>query len=193
MDSKGWDERYAASDLVWSAGPNQFLPPLVEGLAVGSALDLACGEGRNAIWLAQQGWEVTGVDFSAVGIEKARQLAGDPLVNWVVGDATKFDTDERFDLVMIFYLHLDRDSFKSAVTTSVSAVAEGGTLFGVGHAVRNATEGFGGPPYPEILWSADQIAPMLDGLSIVELGERTRTVEGTAIEAIDLVVHAVRP
>ncbi|MDA2980075.1 MAG: methyltransferase domain-containing protein [Actinomycetota bacterium] len=192
MDSAAWDDRYAASELVWSAGPNQFLPPLVDVLAVGSALDLACGEGRNAIWLAQQGWDVTGVDFSAVGIEKARQLAGDSTVNWIVGDATRFDADEGFDLVMIFYLHLDHESFESAVVAAVKAVAEGGTLFGVGHAVRNATEGVGGPPYPEILWSIDEIGPMLHGLEIVELGERMRPVEGSDNEAIDLVFHAER-
>ena len=62
MDSTTWDERYAASEMVWSATPNQFLPPEVTDLAPGTALDLACGEGRNAIWLAEQGWTVTGVD-----------------------------------------------------------------------------------------------------------------------------------
>lgn len=191
MDSAGWDDRYAASDLVWSAGPNQFLPPLVDGLTVGIALDLACGEGRNSIWLAQQGWDVTGVDFSPVGIDKARQLAGDTHVRWVVGDATTFDAGRRFDLVVIFYLHLDHETFEAAVAAAVKAVAEGGTLFGVGHAVRNLTEGVGGPPYREVLWSADEIAPMLDGLKIVELGERKRTVEGSHLDAIDVVFHAV--
>jgi SAM-dependent methyltransferase len=192
MDSTGWDDRYAASELVWSAGPHEFLPPLVEGLGVGTALDLACGEGRNAIWLGQQGWDVTGVDFSPVGIAKAKQLAGKTHVNWVVGDATTFDSGQKFDLVVIFYLHLDHASFTSAVAAAVKAMAEGGTLFGVGHAVRNVTEGVGGPPYPEILWSADEIGPMLHGLEIVELGERMRPVEGSDIEAIDLLFHAER-
>ncbi len=192
MDSTGWDDRYEASELVWSAGPNQFLPPLVEDLAVGSALDLACGEGRNAIWLAQQGWNVTGVDFSPVGIAKAGQLAGDTHVDWVVGDATTFDAGQKFDLVIIFYLHLDHESFESAVAAAVDAVAEGGTLFGVGHAVRNLDDGVGGPPDPEILWSIDQIAPMLDSLEVIELGERMRMVDGSDVDAIDMVFHAVR-
>ncbi len=71
MDATGWDERYRSKELIWNAGPNQFLPGLVDGLAAGRALDVATGEGRNAVWLAQQGWEVTGVDF-----ERGRRREG---------------------------------------------------------------------------------------------------------------------
>lgn len=67
-----WDERYGTAELIWKADPNRFLVEELEGLAPGRALDIACGEGRNAIWLASMGWEVTGVDFSAVGLAKAR-------------------------------------------------------------------------------------------------------------------------
>ncbi|MEX1287114.1 MAG: class I SAM-dependent methyltransferase, partial [Acidimicrobiia bacterium] len=76
MDAEQWDARYADKELIWSAEPNQFLPPAVEGMRPGRALDLACGEGRNAIWLARHGWYVLGVDFSSVAIRKAKQLAG---------------------------------------------------------------------------------------------------------------------
>ena len=75
MDATGWDERYAASDLVWSAGPNRTVADEVGGLTAGTALDLGAGEGRNALWLAEQGWAVTAVDFSAVGLDKARAIA----------------------------------------------------------------------------------------------------------------------
>lgn len=74
-DSAGWDRRYAGSELVWTSEANRFLAAEAEGLAVGRALDLACGEGRNAVWLAQRGWQVTGVDFSQVGLDKAARLA----------------------------------------------------------------------------------------------------------------------
>lgn len=74
-DAAAWDERYASAELVWGAEPNRFLPPEVAGLRPGRGVDLACGEGRNAIWLARQGWTMTGVDFSEVGISKARRLA----------------------------------------------------------------------------------------------------------------------
>ena len=75
VDRNAWDERYAGDELVWSAQPNRFLVAEVETLPPGRALDLACGEGRNAVWLAERGWDVTGVDFSNVGLDKARRLA----------------------------------------------------------------------------------------------------------------------
>ena len=75
MDSAGWDERYAGDELVWKAEPNRFLVAETTGLTPGRALDLACGEGRNAAWLASRGWDTTGVDFSSVGLTKAARLA----------------------------------------------------------------------------------------------------------------------
>ncbi len=75
MDAAGWNERYAGTDLVWSAGPNAFVEQICSSLTPGTALDLAAGEGRNALWLAELGWEVTAVDFSSVGLEKARRAA----------------------------------------------------------------------------------------------------------------------
>ncbi len=91
MDPTAWNARYAGSELVWSAEPNRFLPQEAAGLTVGRAIDLACGEGRNAIWLARQGWEVVGVDFADAGIDKARRLASDAgvAVEWVVADVTR--------------------------------------------------------------------------------------------------------
>ncbi len=182
-----WDDRYRASDLVWSAGPNIFLPPITEELSAGTALDVACGEGRNAIWLARQGWSVTAVDFSRAGIDKARQLAGDASVDWIVADATSFQPDKTFDLVVIFYLHLPIPELTSAFRRAVDSVAVGGTFFAVGHALSNLTGGYGGPPYPEILWSKDRISSLVDGLDIRELGERERYVKDADATAIDFV------
>lgn len=191
MDAVEWDARYAAADLVWSAEPNRFLPPAVEGIAPGRALDLACGEGRNAIWLARAGWEVVGVDFSPVAIEKARRLAGDTPVDFRVADVTTFDAGT-FDLVLLFYVHLPPAESAAMWSRAVASVAPGGRLFAVGHAVRNLTDGHGGPQYPEILWDADAISPALAQLDVVEFGERTRPVDGAERPAIDLVVSAVR-
>jgi SAM-dependent methyltransferase len=190
MDSTAWDERYAASDLVWSAGPNAFLPPLVESMAPGSALDIACGEGRNAIWLARQGWDVTGVDFSAAGIAKAEQLSQDTDVNWVVADVVSYEPNSTFDLVIVFYLHLVPGEFAEVFTHAVDALVPGGTLFGVGHALRNLEDGYGGPSAPEILWSDDLFAPMTRNLDVIELGERTRFVPDADATAIDFVIRA---
>lgn len=193
MDSHGWDTRYQEKDLVWSAEPNRFLPPIVEGLDVGSALDLACGEGRNAIWLARQGWSVTGVDFSAVGIEKAKASGGDTVVDWVVADVTSFVPDRAFDLVMIVYVHLEVDDMKRLFQRAVDALAPGGTLIGVGHALRNLAEGVGGPPYPDILWTEDRIAPLVEGLNVIQLTEVLRPVEDSGVNAIDLLLQATTP
>ncbi len=188
-----WDERYAASDLVWSAEPNLFLPPLVEGVEPGTALDIACGEGRNAIWLARRGWEVTAVDFSAVGIDKARRLGRDVDVDWVVADVTEYDPDRHFDLVLVFYLHLPEAQMAEVFDRAVAAIRPGGTFFGVGHALRNLTDGYGGPPAPDLLWSVDRIAALVEGLEVLELGERDRFVASADATAIDLAVHAVKP
>jgi SAM-dependent methyltransferase len=193
MDSTGWDNRYAATELVWGAGPNAFLPPLVEGLPVGSALDIACGEGRNSVWLAERGWDVTGIDFSPVAIEKAWLLAQDLPVTYEVADVESYEPRQAFDLVILFYVHLMEADARSMFDMAASAVAPGGSLFGVGHALRNATDGVGGPPYPQILWTEELIAPSLGGFEVTELSERLRPVDGSAVNAIDLVVHAHRP
>ncbi|GMR02889.1 MAG: hypothetical protein BMS9Abin20_1242 [Acidimicrobiia bacterium] len=188
-----WDDRYEGADLVWSAEPNLFLPPLVEGVTPATALDVACGEGRNAIWLARQGWTVTGVDFSPVGIDKAHRLAGETQVEWVVADVTTYEPGKTFDLVVIVYLHLPMPQLAAAFERAVGAVAPGGTFFGVGHALSNLTDGYGGPPYPEILWSTDRITPFVDGLDIIELGERERHVEEADATAIDFVAWGTKP
>ncbi len=193
MDSSMWDERYEASELVWSATPNIFLPPLVEGVTPGTALDVACGEGRNAIWLANQGWQVTAFDFSAVGIDKAAKLDRDAAVEWVVADATTFEPNRKFDLVIIFYLHLPASEVAKAFARAVESVAPGGTFFAVGHALSNIEHGVGGPPYPEVLWTVEGIAPFVSGLDVIELEERERYVEAADATAIDLVVWATKP
>ena len=86
MDAKAWDERYADSELVWSVEPNQFVAAECADLPPGRALDLAAGEGRNSIWLARRGWDVTAVDFSQAGLDKGRRLAGELEIEWVCGD-----------------------------------------------------------------------------------------------------------
>ena len=83
MDAEAWNERYRTSELMWSAGPNQFVEAELADLAPGRAVDLAAGEGRNAIWLARRGWQVTAVDFSQVALDKGRAIAGDLPIAWV--------------------------------------------------------------------------------------------------------------
>ena len=192
MDSHDWNARYEEAELVWSAEPNLFLPSIVDDLDIGSALDLACGEGRNSIWLARRGWSVTGVDFSPVAIDKARRIAGDTTVTWVVADVTAYEPDRKFDLVIIVYVHLDPEAMRTLFDRAVNALAPAGTLIALGHALRNLTDGVGGPPHPEILWTEERIAPLLEGLDVVSMGEVFRPVEDSDIEAIDILAHASR-
>jgi len=198
MDATQWDQRYADRPLVWSAGPNQFLVGEVAGLPPGRALDLACGEGRNALWLAEQGWQVTGTDFSPVAIDKARQRAEQRGIDvaFRVADATDTAPDGPYDLVIVFYLQLPADQRRAAHRNAAAALAPGGTLVIVGHDRDNLARGVGGPSSPELLLSVDGVLADLEGTGLqVERAEQvTRDVEqedGTEATAIDCIVRAV--
>lgn len=195
MTAQQWDERYSHKDLVWTAQPNRFLVSEVADMTPGRALDIACGEGRNAVWLAAQGWDVTGVDFSPVGIDKASQLANANQVDvdWVVADIVEWEPPAGgYDLVIIFYLHLPSADLRTVLGHAVAALAAGGTLLVVGHALRNLTEGHGGPPTAEGLYGPDDIVSELSGLVIERADEVLRPVEvdGGTATAIDTLVRA---
>jgi SAM-dependent methyltransferase len=201
VDADAWDERYAATELVWSADANQFLVAEVEAMAPGRALDVACGEGRNALWLAERGWTVTGVDFSAVAIAKAARLAeGRQLeVEWVTADLLAWRPPEAaFDLVIVFYLQLAAPARGRVLRGAASAVADGGTLLYVAHDLENLTAGTGGPQDPAVLATADDVAAELvdAGLEIERAGQVRRAVGAVPGEdartAIDTLVRAHR-
>ena len=200
MERHEWDTRYAGEELVWSSTPNQFLVAEVQGLRPGKALDLGCGEGRNALWLAEQGWTVTGVDFSIVGLARAARLAeaGGVNVDWAQSDVLTWRPPaEGFDLVAVFYLQLAPSDRMEALRIAVSAVAPGGTLLVVAHDADNLIRGVGGPPDPEVLYRVDEVADLARnfGLVIEQAGQVTRTVviDGERREAVDTLVRASRP
>lgn len=169
MDAAAWDARYDTAELIWKGEPNQFLPPEVADLPKGTALDLACGEGRNAVWLASQGWTVTGVDFSPVGVAKAEKLATENSVTgtWIVGDATTWQPPaEGYDLVLVFYLQLPAAERRAAMRTAVRSLASGGTFLLVAHDLLNLSEGHGGPQDPAVLMTAEDV---IDDLAAAEL------------------------
>ncbi len=198
VDSQDWDNRYAGPDLVWGAGPNRFVVEQIGGRPPGRAIDLATGEGRNAIWLASQGWQVTGVDFSAVGLARAEKLATDRgvTVDWVTADLREYQPPPGgFDLVLLAYLQLPEPVLKPVLGRAAAALAPGGTLLFIGHDVDNLTRGVGGPQDPDMLHSAEQVAAALGGLEITTAGQRTRPVPGPDGDrtAIDTLVLATRP
>jgi SAM-dependent methyltransferase len=192
-----WNERYAQKELVWTAEPNRRFAAEVEHLEPGRALDLACGEGRNAVWLGERGWRVTGVDFSDVALAKAARLAASRGVDveWVVADVLDYEPDPRaFDLVAVLYLQLPREDVLHALRTAARAVAPGGTLLVVAHDTTNLTEGHGGPKDASVLYTAEDVAPALGEL-VVERAEavgRTVPLEDGEAVAIDAVVRAHR-
>ena len=177
MDAVAWDERYAAADQVWSVEPNQFVASELADLAPGRAVDLACGEGRNAIWLADLGWTVTGIDFSEVAVDRARARAGDREVTWLVDDALTVDLPP-VDLAVLAYLQLPEDQRRTAVRRAFDALEPQGTLLVVAHDSTNLTEGTGGPQDPSVLYTAEDVLDDLAGESftVVRAERMPRTV-----------------
>jgi SAM-dependent methyltransferase len=211
MDARAWDERYAANDLVWSATPNQFVESELSGLPPGRALDLAAGEGRNALWLADRGWEVTAVDFSLAGLDKGRALqerherGRDLHVDWVHADVLDYEAGPvPYDLVLLAYLQLTEDERRTAVRRAFGALRVGGTFFLVAHDSTNLTEGTGGPTSAEVLFTAEDVLSDLDGerfeveraervARLVPLADPVHTHEGDESRtAYDALVRLVR-
>ncbi len=201
MDSSSardaWNDRYSASDYVWTIKVNQFVERHLADLEPGEAIDLGAGEGRNAVWLAQKGWTVTAVDFSTVGLEKGRQLAQDHnvTVDFVEGDATTWQPDGTVDLVVLSYLQLDPDGRQAVLTHTKTWLRPGGTLFVIAHDQTNVAHGYGGPPSTEVCYSVEETVAALDGLeiSLAEVAERIVATDDGEQVALDTLVIATQP
>ena len=195
MRREEWDRKYAASGLLWSGEPNRRFASEAADLPPGRALDLACGEGRNAVWLAGRGWNVAGVDFSEVAIAKARELAAREgvEVDFVCADLLEYEPDHHaYDLVVVLYLQVPAEERRLVLERAASAVAPGGTLILVGHHLANIDEGVGGPSDPAVLYTPDDIVSELPEL-VIERAERVlRDVEGEDRPAVDVLVRARR-
>jgi SAM-dependent methyltransferase len=197
VQSQDWNRRHGEGGLLFGSEPNRFLVAEVDGLSPGRALDVACGSGRNAVWLAGRGWKVTGVDFSEVALEQAKALAAERGVDvdWVQADLLGWRPfDEAFDLIVVLYLQLPADQLDQAVRRSAAGLAPGGTLLVVGHHSDNLEHGTGGPKDPRVLFTPEQVVASLRGLGLqVEKAEAVpRSVEGER-DAIDALVRARRP
>lgn len=199
MDKNVWDRRYADRDFVWSVQPNQFVVQEVEGLPPGRALDLACGEGRNAVWLAERGWRVTGVDFSVVGLEKARRLATARGVEgeWVAADLLEYRPEPRaFDLVLVLYLQVSASERAPILRAAADAVADGGIFLLIAHDTSNLQDGYGGPQRAEVLYRAQDVVSDMDASDLridraERLERRVQTPDGVRV-ALDTLVRASR-
>ncbi|MBC7560288.1 MAG: class I SAM-dependent methyltransferase [Dermatophilaceae bacterium] len=190
-DAREWDSRYAEPDRVWSAAPNPWVAATIRGWFTGRALDLGSGEGRHGVWLAALGWQVTAIDFSAVAIEHARRGAWEVgvEVDWVVADVRAWEpaAGVTFDLVLVSHLHLS----DAVLARARDWLAPGGALVMVGHALRNLTEGAGGPCDPRLLHTEAGYRAASEGLLVEQLGEVVRHLPDG--DAIELVLVARRP
>ena len=196
MKREDWDRRYSQPNLLWSATPNRFLVEEAAELAPGRALDLACGEGRNALWLAELGWQVTAVDYSSVAIAKARDRAASAgaKIDFHCVDLLEYTPERRaYELVMVLYLQLLTEQRRLVLSRAEAAVAPGGTFLLIGHDLLNMTDGTGGPSEPDVLYTPEQIVGELPELEIEKADRVLREVADADRPAIDALVRARRP
>ena len=197
---EAWDERYATRGMVWGTEPNQFLADYAAGLTPRRVLDLGCGQGRNAVWLATQGHRVTGIDQSPVAIEQARGLAADHKVEVLFHVANVVEDwtppSGAFDLVILSYLQLPPHDRRVAHAKATEAVAPGGTVWLIAHHSDNISDGVGGPPYPEILFDERALAGDFGNLDLLRNEQVYRYVEGEdglVRAAHDILLVATKP
>jgi SAM-dependent methyltransferase len=194
MDQRAWDERYQNKELLWTAEPNRFLVEAVEGLTPGKAIDLAAGEGRNAVWLAQQGWKVDAVDWSDVALDKGRELAKRAEVEvWFTREDLRewWPAPQQYDLVLVAYLQIPYLERHGVWRGAARAVAAGGHLVIIGHDWDNLEHGYGGPQQPEALYSPGEVVDVIgESLEVIRAEQVRRPVETDdgIREAIDNIV-----
>lgn len=186
--------------MVWGTEPNRYVADFASGLGPRRVLDLGCGQGRNAVWLALQGHEVTGLDLSDTAIEQADALAAEAGVEV---DFRSIDVVREwqpepasFDLVVLSYLQLPADTRRVAHAKAVRALAPGGTVFLIAHHADNLEHGVGGPPYPEVLFDEADLAADFAELEIATNEKVFRDVvgdDGTVRQAHDVMLVATAP
>ncbi len=170
-----WESRYGAS-TVWTGKVNTHLKEWVDAhpqVTPGVAIDLACGEGGDAMWLASQGWQVTGVDFAQTAIDRASAAsrARGVVVTWMVANLTEWKADKPADLVTLSFLHEPAPVRAAVWRVAAGAVGEGGTLVIAGHAPD--VEGAPGPP-PETRFTAEEVLAVLGEVWRADIHEAQR-------------------
>lgn len=197
-----WNKKYSEREWVWSPEPTTALVETLIDLPAGQALDLGAGEGRNSIWLAAKGWQVTAVDFSSVGIEKGQQIAKKQSldINWRCHDLEDFTAaTDSFSLLIWVYVHIPNSLRQSIWTRLLSSLKPGGHFIYIGHDPANIGRGAGGPQNAEVLASRDDVCSDLQGFQILEskLIERPYGTDPghggqTNATALDALVHAIK-
>jgi len=165
-DANFWDERYRSAGAIWSGDPNPQLVAEVSELEPGTALDVGCGEGADAVWLAERGWQVTAIDISGVALERARNAAVDAgimqRIDWRQGDIATWVPERSYDLVSAQFMQLATPLRDAVFRRLAAAVALGGTLLIVGHHPSDLETTVRRPRMPGVLYTAEEIAGLLD-------------------------------
>lgn len=186
-----WDKRYTEHE--WSSQPDPALVTLVSPLLPGRAIDLGCGPGRNAVWLAQQGWDVTGVDSSAVGLDQAVQRAQAQSLHLTAihSDLLNYELSrEHYDLVVIANIHLPLVQRDRLFTRAESALRMGGHVFVIGHHLDSL--GRVGPPDPSVLYTEESLHGAFPTLRIEQLARLERQLPDQEEPLVDVVLWGVR-
>lgn len=164
-----WDKRYSASERIWSGEPNPHLVTTARDLAPGRALDIGSGEGADVIWLARQGWTVTGLDLSQVALDKSAGHARDlgegiaDRITWRQADLLEWEAEpETYDLVTSQFIHLPRPTIFELQRRLAASVAPGGTLLIVGHHPDDARHSPAAASFPDIRYTPEEVAALLD-------------------------------
>jgi SAM-dependent methyltransferase len=198
-----WDERYRSASRVWSGNPNPQLVAEVEAMPPGRALDVGCGEGADAIWLAGRGWQVVAADISGVaiarGAEHARSVdpAAAARIEWVQADLLSSPPPvSSFDLVSAQFMQLPAQPRTRLFSALAASVRVGGTLLVVGHHPSDRTSGVPRPPMPELFYTAEDVAELLDDSWAVVVSDArprsARTPDGVEVTIHDAVLRATR-
>lgn len=201
-DSAFWDERYRTAPALWSGRPNVQLVAETADLPPGTALEVGCGEGADATWLAARGWRVTGVDVSEVALRRAAEHARDlgaevaNRIDWLHADLTRDDPPATYDLVSSHFVQLPPPLRRPLHRALARATAPGGTLLVVAHHPVDVQAGVPRPPAPELFFTAEDVAAELDPaewtVEVAETRPRSTVLEGTEYTIHDAVLRARR-
>jgi len=202
MDPTSWIKKYETDSYVYTKDVNQFVVELTSSLTPGTAIDLAGGEGRNAVWLAEKGWQVENIDFAQNALDKcvllAKERGVDAKVLTTCASALDFTSQlAPVDLAVVAYLHIYSHQFAVAMQNAVAALKPGGTLMGVWHALENIQHNSHGPQNPDTLPSVESLTELCHSLGLrVQVCENrdgfVRTDEGPK-PSVTVILLATKP
>lgn len=174
-----WDQRYGDKSYVYGTEPNDFLRENAQQIPKGKILCLAEGEGRNAVWLAQQGYEVTAVDSSKIGLQKAEQLALERgvSISTVCADLGHFDMGvDQWDGIVSIFCHLPKPLRQRVHSDCIAALRSGAVMLLEAYTPQQLTYKTGGPPVAEMMMDSTLLKTELEGLEFLHLKECVRDI-----------------